>query len=466
MKVGTKVSSQGIDLTKGSILRKLIAIAAPIMGMQIFQMGYNLIDMFFLGRISADAVAAAGSAGMFLWLSAAFVLFGQLGAEIGVSQSVGKGDPLTARKYGKKAILIALIWGVIIGLIAIIFSHPLISLLQIREVQVAHDAAIYLRIVGFSLPMFFVNNAISGIYNGVGNSKLPFYLKTIGLIFNIIITPIFIFALGWGIIGAAIATTIGHTVTGLLLLFSVKHPRLCPFDDFQFKEIFAIDEGIVQQIFKWSLPVAANSALFTLFTMIIARFVAEFGSGAIAAQRVGTQIEALTWLVGGGYAAAFRAFVGQNYGAKQFDRLKKGYAISSIVMSSWGFGVGLLMFFAAGPIFRLFITDPAIVTMGVSYMRILAIVQVAQCMDGVSASAFDGLGKTLPPTIVSTTFNALRVFVAFFLSQTTLGIDGIWIGIAFGNLMRGVVLTTWYLLYSRFTFKKGSDRNENYCSAS
>jgi len=459
------MSSKRIDLTQGSILKKLITIAAPIMGMQIFQMAYNLIDMFFLGRISPEAVAAAGSAGMYLWLSVAFFLIGQIGAEIGVSQSMGKKDIPTARKYGKNAILISIILGVITGAITIIFSHPLISLLQIREAQVAYDAAIYLRIVGFAFPMIFINNAVSGIYNGVGNSKLPFYLKTIGLIFNIIITPIFIFMLGWGIIGAAIATAIGHIVTGLLLLISVKHPKLCPFEDFKFKEIFTANKGIIKQIFKWSLPVATNSAFFTMLTMIIATFVAEFGAGALAAQRVGTQIESLTWLVGGGYAAAFRAYVGQNYGAKRFDRLRKGYSLSSLAMVLWGSGVGLLMFFAGAPIFRLFITDPEIVAIGISYMRILAVVQIAQSMDALSASAFDGLGKTLPPTIVSITFNALRVLVAFFLSQTALGIDGIWIGLAFGNLMRGIVLTTWYLLHSRNMYQEEKS-NENYCTTS
>jgi len=442
------MSAKGIDLTQGSILKKLIAIAAPIMAMQIFQMAYNLIDMFFLGQISADAVAAAGSAGMFLWLSVAFFIIGQLGAEIGVSQSTGKGDAITARKYAKNALLIAIILGITVGAITILFSEQLISVLRIREAHVAHDSALYLRIVGFAFPMIFINNAISGVYNGVGNSKLPFYLKTIGLIFNVIITPIFIFVLGWGIVGAAVATAIGHTVSGLLLLFSVKHPKFCPFDDFKFKEIFVVDGKIIKQIFKWSLPITLDSALFTSLTMIIAGFVAGFGSGAIAAQRVGTQIESLAWLVGGGYAAAFRAFVGQNYGAEKFDRLKKGYGVSAAAMTVWGLGVGLLLFFAGGPIFRLFITDPEIVARGVSYMRILAVVQIAQCMTGVSASAFDGLGKTLPPTIVSVTFNGLRVLVAFFLSQTSLGLDGIWIGIAFGNFMRGVVLTIWYLLYA------------------
>ena len=439
----------GIDLTQGSILKKLIAIASPIMGMQIFQMAYNLIDMFFLGRISSDAVAAAGSAGMFLWLSVAFFIIGQLGAEIGVSQATGRGDDGDARDYAKSSILIAGILGVLTGALTIIFSEQLISILRIQETHVAHDAAVYLRIVGFAFPLVFINNAISGVFNGVGNSKLPFYLKSIGLLFNIIITPIFIFTFGWGIVGAAFATMIGHSVTGVLMLIAIKHPKLTPFSQFNFREVLAAKKQNIKQIFRWSLPIAVNSALFTSLSMIIAVFVADFGAHAIAAQRVGTQIESLTWLIGGGYAAAFRAFVGQNYGAKQFARLKKGYRLSTAAMALWGVGVGLVMFFLGESIFRLFINEPEIVTIGVAYMRILAFVQIAQCLEAVSASAFDGLGKTLPPTIVSTSFNALRVVVAFFLSQTALGINGIWIGIAFGNLMRGIVLTSWYLIYSR-----------------
>ena len=458
------MSAKGIDLTKGSILKKLLAIAAPIMGMQLFQMAYNLIDMFFLGRISADAVASAGSAGMFLWLAVAFFLIGSMGAEIGVSQSTGKGDDKMARKYAKNAIFIAVVLGSITGLVVIFFSDWLIGFLNINEQHVAEDASLYLRIVGFSFPFMFVNNAISGVYNGVGNSRLPFYLKTIGLVFNVVITPIFIFGFGLGILGAAIATSLGFTVTGLLLLFSVKHPTLSPFENFSFKEVFYVDVRVIKQIFKWSSPIALNSALFTCLTMIIARFVADFGSGAIAAQRIATQIESLSWLVGGGYAAAYRAFAGQNFGAKDFNRLKSGYRLSSVVMMCWGIFVGLIMFFAGGTIFGLFIDEPDILVIGVNYMRILAFVQIFQCVDSLSASAFEGFGKTLPPTVVWITFNALRVVVAFLLSQTALGINGIWIGIAFGNLMRGIVLTSWYLLYSKRMFKKGAFEDENCCA--
>ena len=444
------MSAKGIDLTSGSILKKLIAIAAPIMAMQVFQMAYNLIDMFFLGRISADAVAAAGSAGMFIWLSVAFFVIGSMGAEIGVSQSVGKGDIPQAKKYAKNAILIALILGVLVMVVTLIFSRQLISILRIQEAHVIHYSAVYLQIAALSFPFVFLNNAISGVYNGVGNSKLPFYLKSVGLGFNIVITPIFIFTFGWGIVGAAVATSLGQTVSGLLMILALKHQKLTPFaEEFSFRTIFQADVKIIKQIFKWSLPISIDSALFTSLSMIIAGFVAYFGAGAIAAQRVGTQIESLTWLVGAGYASAFRAFVGQNYGARQLDRLKKGYRLSATVMMSWGIGVGLIMFFGAVPLFNLFITDPEIVVIGVAYMRIIAVVQIAQCLEGVSASAFDGLGKTLPPTIISISFNSLRVIIALLLSRTPLGINGIWIGIAFGNLMRGLVLTGWYLVYSR-----------------
>ena len=444
------MSTKGIDLTQGNILKKLIAIAAPIMAMQVFQMAYNLIDMFFLGRISADAVAAAGSAGMFIWLSVAFFVIGSMGAEIGVSQSFGKGDIAQAKKYAKNAILIAALLGIVVMIVTLLFPNQLIRILRIQEAHIVHYSVIYLQIIALSFPLVFLNNAISGVYNGVGNSKLPFYLKSIGLVFNIVITPIFIFTFGWGIVGAAVATSLGQAVSGLLMIMALKHPKLTPFEgEFSFCTVLQADTKIIKQILKWSLPISIDSALFTSLSMIIAAFVAYFGAGAIAAQRVGTQIESLTWLVGAGYASAFRAFVGQNYGANEIDRLKKGYRLSTIVMALWGLVVGLVMFFAGGPIFRLFISEPEIVMIGVAYMRILAVVQIAQCLEGVSASAFDGLGQTLPPTIVRVSFNALRVLVAFFLSRTALGINGIWVGIAFGNLMRGVVLTSWYLVDSR-----------------
>jgi len=443
------MAAKGYDLTKGSILKNLLLIAMPVMGTQLFQMLFNLIDMFFVGRISSDAVAAVGSAGMYIWLSVAFFIIGGRGAEIGVSQSTGNGDEQEARHYATAAIGIAVVLGTLYGLLMFLFSDFWISLLRLREAHVVANTVMYLQILSVAFPFIFLNTAITGIYNGLGNSRLPFYIKSLGLGINVVITPIFIFVLDLGIRGAAMATTIGFILIGMMLAVVMKLPKTCAFDGFKFSDVRHIEMKNVKQIFKWTLPITIDSGSFTLLSMVIAGFVAQFGSDAVAAQRIGTQIESLTWLVGGGYAVAFTAFVGQNYGAKQWLRIRRGFKISVFVKTLWGLGVGLVMFFGGEWLFNLFIDEPETVAIGVSYMRILAVVQIPQCMEILCAGAFDGAGKTMPPTIVSMSFNFLRVVLAFFLSQTALGIDGIWIAIAFGNLAKGVALGVWYLIWSR-----------------
>ena len=443
------MAAKGYDLTKGSILGRLLLIAMPVMGTQLFQMMFNLIDMFFVGRISSDAVAAVGSAGMYIWLSVAFFVIGGRGAEIGVSQSIGKGDRQEARRFATAAIGMAVVLGCLYGILMFFFADFWIGLLRIREAHVVADAVMYLRFLSVAFPFIFLNNAVTGIYNGLGNSRLPFYIKTIGLGINVMLTPTLIFVLDLGIRGAAIGSTVGFILMGLMLILVTKHPKLSPFDDFRLRDVFKVEVRNVKQILKWTLPMTVDSGTFTLLSMVVAGFVAQFGSDAVAAQRVGTQIESLTWLVGGGYAVAFTAFIGQNHGAKEWGRISRGFKISALVKTMWGLGVGLIMFFGGESLFNLFISEPTTVAIGVSYMRILAVVQIPQCMEHLCAGAFDGAGKTMPPTIVSMTFNGLRVVVAYLLSQTALGLDGIWIAIALSNLTKGVFLTAWYLLWSR-----------------
>ena len=442
------------DLTNGSILNKLLLIAGPVMATQLFQMAYNLIDMFFVGRISDDSVAAIGAAGMFIWLSVAFFVIGSMGAEIGVSQNKGKGDMVTAKRYAQNALFIALVLGMLFATAIVLFTDFFIGLVGIQEAHVAHDAAIYLRIIGAAFPMLFMNNAITGAFNGSGNSRLPFFLKMIGLIVNIIASLILIFVIGLGIMGAAIATAIGYTITATLLIFAIKHPKFSPFDQFSFREVLRPDKVIIRQILKWSLPVSIESGSFTILTLFILNMIASFGADAITTKQIGVQIESLTWLVGGGYAAAFTSFVGQNYGGNKIDRIRKGFKISLFVLMMWGTFVTLLLIFGGGIIFRIFTDNPAIIESGIRYLRIGAFIQLAICAEAICAASFRGMGETIPPSVTTITFNTLRVFIAFALSRTPLGLYGVFIGGASGVLLRGIALPTWYFIYSRKKFGK------------
>ena len=117
------------SLTEGGILKKLLLVALPIMGTQFMQMAYNLTDMFWLGRVGSDAVAASGAAGMYLWLSFGFLLIGRMGAEIGVSQYIGRGDKESALAFSQNSGLIALVLGSAFGLAMILFNRSLIAFL-------------------------------------------------------------------------------------------------------------------------------------------------------------------------------------------------------------------------------------------------------------------------------------------------------------------------------------------------
>jgi len=417
------------------------------MATSFMQMAFNLSDMFWLSRLSEGSVAAAGTAGMFLWLSMAFITIGRTGAEIGVSQKIGEGDMDAAKKFAQNAFLIAIVLGTLYGIAMIVLHRPLIGTFGIEEAQVVLEAEQYLVFTALAFPFFFMHHVITGVFNGFGNTRLPFYINSIGLAINIAITPIFIFTLEMGVIGAAVATVVAQVINLSLKLWAMKRYINRPFETFKFftKPI----SDYIKQIFRWSTPVAIESGMFTFFAMVITWRVADFGYIALAAQRVGSQVESLSWMMAIGFASAVTAFMGQNYGAKKFARLRQGYKISLAVMAAYGVFVSFVLFFFARPLIGIFLTETESIDIGVTYLRVFALTQVLFCMEGVAAGTFRGKGQTIKPTIVSVTSNVLRVIFAYALAGTALGLDGIWIGIAISVTIRSAWLLVWFKIDAR-----------------
>lgn len=435
------------NLTEGGILNKLLVISLPIMAMQFVQMTYNLTDMFWLGKVSSDAVAASGTAGMYLWLSMGFLMFGRMGAEIGVSQNMGKGDTAAAMGFSQNSLFISLVSGIVFGGVLIIFNRPLIGFFNIQEAAVASSASIYLVIVGAGIPATYISAAVSGSFGGSGNSRTPFYINAIGLLVNMILDPILILTLDMGIQGAAIATVTAQILVCALSLLALKRSRARPFPDF--KVFIKPHLETIKRIFKWSVPICVESMLFCFLSMIISRFVAAWGADAIAAQKVGSQIESLSWLIGGGFASAVTAFIGQNYGAGKWARIHRGFRVSAVIMVIWGVVITAVIFLGARVFSSAFLTDPDIIDISVKYLRILSTCQLIYCLEVIAAGAFRGIGKTMPPSLATTTGNALRIPIVYFLSKTSLGLDGIWWGIAIGSILRSLLLFLWYVLHAK-----------------
>ena len=205
------------------------------MGTQLMQMTYNLTDMFWLGQTeqSVVAVASSGLAGMYLWLGMALLMIRRMGSEIGTSQNLGRGDIESSKGYAQDSTRISLILGLFYGLMLLVFAEPLVKLLSVNEQNVFDNTCAYLRVVAAGIPLTYVSAAITGVFNGAGNSRLSFWANAVGLLVNMVLDPLMILVLGWDVKGAAIATVIAQTTVCVLFIWFIKRHPHKPFESFR-----------------------------------------------------------------------------------------------------------------------------------------------------------------------------------------------------------------------------------------
>lgn len=440
---------KSVKLTEGNISKALIKLALPIMATSFVQVAYNMTDMIWLGRVGTKAVAASGTAGFFTWFASALFMIPKIGAEVGVAQSFGREDMDSARKFASNTLKLSALIALIYSLILIIFRHQIIGFFKLGDAEVITMAIDYLLIISYGLVFYFVNPVFSGIFNGAGDSTTPFKINSIGLITNMILDPLMIMGIGpfpeMGVKGAAWATVIAQTiVTVIFVLFSNKKNQL--FKDLNIVKI-PFDKDCVKTIFKLGLPSSVQQGIFAGIGMILARIIAQWGPTPVAVQKVGNQIESISWMTASGFSTAISAFIGQNYGADKWDRIRKGYKKGLQIVGTIGLFSTIVLIFGANPLFRFFIPDDLeALRIGVRYLRILGVSEILMTFEIASRGAFNGIGKTIPPSIVGVVFNALRIPMALVFSSTFLGLDGIWWSISISSALKGLVLTIWYIV--------------------
>ena len=434
-----------INLLEGNILPALSALALPIMATSLIQMAYNLIDMIWIGKIGASAVASVGAAGMFMWLSNGLATLAKMGGQIKVGHALGAQKKEDAASYAQSSIQMGIVFAIGFGILSIVFADEMIGFFQLNSAQVIQDAKLYLMITCGLVIFSFMNQIFTGILTAMGNSRTSFIATGIGLVLNIVLDPLFIFGFcaipPMGVAGAAIATVLAQLVVMLLFLHTILR------DTVLFSNVHILHSYSSQhtmEIFRIGLPSAVQSMLFSGISMVIARLIAGWGDAAVAVQKVGSQIESISWMTAEGYAAALNSFVAQNHGAKNTDRIREGYRLSMIVMLSWGVFCSLVLIVFPQLIFQVFIQEAEVLPMGVDYLRILGVSQLFMCMEITTAGAFSGLGKTLPPSIVSITLTGARIPMAILLGRW-LGLNGVWWAITISSIGKGIVLLGWFL---------------------
>lgn len=437
------------DLTQDKIFKSILLLALPIMGTSFVQMAYNLTDMIWIGRLGSSAAAAVGTAGFYMWFAMGIIMLCRIGAEVLVAQSIGRKKLKDTKSIVQNVLQIILSFAILAGLVLFLFKKQLIGFFNIEEMNVVKMAEDYLSIIAIGIIPYFLNPIFTAIFNGYGDSKTPFLINVVGLIYNIIFDPVLIFGIGpfpqMGVKGAAVATiTAQLLVTIIFIIYVIKNQDIHVFEGLHI--LNKPNFETVKKIIRIGFPVGVQSMLFTFFAMIIARIIADWGAVAIAVQKVGSQVESVSWMTASGFSTAMSTFVGQNYGAGKYDRIRTGYRIAFTTMVAIGIFTTTLLIGFAEPIFKIFIQEAEAVREGVIYLRILGVSQLFMCVEIVTNGAFNGLGKTMPPSINSSVFNALRIPLALILSATALSLSGVWWSITISSILKGIVIVTLFVI--------------------
>lgn len=422
-------------LTEGSISEKLMKLALPLMGTSFLTMAYNLTDLFWVGKIGTEAVAAVGISGFFWWLVSSLVLVCNVGLAVTVSQNLGRGDVQKAKEYINAGIKLNLIIALSYTAIVFFFHKYLISFFNIQDKLTFDETVVYLRTVSVGFPFLFMNPILAVIVNSVGDSKETFKVSLIGVACNMILDPLFIIVLDKGVFGAAVATALSQLlVTIIYIVFGIKNKYL--YSTVNYKEKW--DTKKVREILKLGVPPAMQSAVHCSISMYMGRMIAGFGSAAVAAQSIGSTIEGISWLSAEGYATANSTFIGQNYGAKKYDRVNEAFFTSCKIMFMIGLAANLLLFFGRYPIIKLFLHEPEAIHHGAMYLMVLSFSQIFMAIEIANSGAFNGISLTHIPSVIGIVGNILRIPFAYIFIRY-FGLTGIWIAISLSSILKGIV---------------------------
>lgn len=444
------------NLTDGSIFKVLMKLSLPIMASAFLATAYNITDLAWIGMLGSSSVAGVGVGGMYVWLSQGLSILARMGGQVPMAQELGKENIAQAKKHAAASLWVVTIFGILFGAVSLLFADPMVAYFDLDTTQSIVQAKLYLQITCGLIIFSYLGYTLTGLYTAQGDSTTPLKANFIGLITNMILDPLLILGIGpfprLEVVGAAIATVFAQFLVMLVLIFDIFRPdsknliKTAPL--FSFPEIKEI-----KTIFRIGTPAALQSSLYCAFSMVLTRMVSSFGDGAIATQRVGGQIESLTWNVADGFAAALNAFSAQNYGAGKMDRVRKGYYFSAAMIAVWGSLIGMLFILFPNGIANIFFHEPEVVAIAVSYLMIIAVGEPFMCVEIVSSGVISGLGNTKLCSIISILFTGSRIPLAYFLSCTALSLDGIWWALTITSICKGIVF---FVAFRWFSKKKAA----------
>ena len=440
-------SKDELDLVNGSMGKNLFYLSLPIMIINLLRVTYSITDMFWIGRISKEALSAITFSMPLVFLIVSLGMGIAVAGSVLVAQNEGKGDSERVNFAASQTVVFSLFFSLVAGAVLYFSVGPLLSLLGAEGV-VLRMGREFLQVISMGLFSFFGFSIFISLMRGYGDTLTPMVVMFFAVVLNIVLDPFLIFGLGpfpeLGVMGGAVATVFARGLAflvGLYILFSGRKGIRISLKN------MVPEPGMFMKMVRVGFPASFSVTSRAISVNILVAIVGTFSNAVVAGYGIGVRIFSLIFMPASAASRGVATMTGQNIGAGNIERAESVGLFSARYMFYFQTLLGALIFFLAGPIVSIFTQNPEVISTGSNFLKITALTFGFVGAKRSFTGAFRGGGNTLLAAVVTLfSFIIVRIPVAYFMSES-LGSQGIWWSFPLSNVI-GVAVA--YLIYENY----------------
>ncbi len=447
--------SAGRDLVSGSILRNLMFLSWPMIIGNVVNMIGPTVDMIWVGRLGSAAIAAVGVTGTAVMLAQSGLMGLFTGMRALVARFIGAGDEKQAIHIAQQAIVVGAVSSIILAVIGIFFSKQILVLVGVQQ-DVIQEGANYMRIQFVGMTAMAFRSMAEGVMQASGDAATPMKIAVVFRIVHVVLAPVLIFGL-WifprmGVDGAAVTNVISQSLGTILAFWFLMNGRS------RLKLTltgFHLDLPAIWRIVRIGIPASIMGMEQNLRGFIFIRFMAPFGTLAVAAHSLIGRIEMILFMPAFGIGMAAGVLTGQNLGANRPDRAEKSGWLAAGIIEAFIFVACIALMLWAEVSVRVFTSDPALITLSATFIRIAVAGYIIMGMAAVFQQCITSAGDTLLPMIFSLVLGWLiQLPLAYFMpGMGDLGVYGVRWAVVISTVI-GSIAYTIYFRMGRWKLKK------------
>ena len=449
-------------LLQGPVGKTLISLSIPVAFGIMAIILFTVVDTFYIGQLGAEPLAAMGFTFPISYIVMSIAMGLSVGTSSTIARAIGQGHQLKVQRLATDGLGLAFLIVTCFSLIGLTNLNTIFSLIGARG-EILKLISDYMIPWCLGVGLLVVPMVGNGAIRATGDTKTPATIMIIAGIVNIVLDPFLIFGIGpfprLELRGAALATVISWGVTFTASLWILgKRERMIRLPVFDLKRSF----DSWKQILYIGIPAAGTNVMEPLSMAVITRMISEYGEEAVAALGVGGRLEALSLVGLWGLSMAITPFVGQNFGAGNYDRIRAALRFGSKFSLIWGGIAFAVLCLGAGIIAPIFNDDKTVITAVVLFLQIIPISYGMYGIATLINSMFNALGKPLQASVVIILHLFVFVLPLAYLGSKVYGLKGIFIGIAVGNAAVGVIA---YLMVKKFLVRIEADHQSRVTDA-